>query len=228
MVYYDVRRVRGMNRRRKVPILTMLGAERLAEARATLLSTEVEVELQSGRIEVRPLGALNHLWPDISITETLGLVEWLERSRQPIPLSSAPSGQGFGNLDEALVHWAIEGATSRGEAVERAALLLTRTLSVSAILRWQLELLASEGQSDGWKPEPLVGVGGEVTDFLLHGDWQGAPEGWSPTIDSAKRLLRGEATGTDLQLVALAVENGAPGEWELLIGDLGTTIEHQS
>lgn len=219
MIFYDVRRVVGMNRRRKVPILSSLGAERLLEARQTILSTEVEIELQSGRVEARPLGALNHLWPDISITETLGLVEWLERNTQPIPLSTEPRVDKLGKVDETLVHWALEGAETRGEAIERAALMLTRNLSISALLRWQLEYLASEGSSDGWKPETMAGFAAEVTQFLIDGDWQNAPSEWSPMVDSASRLLRGEADARDLEIVRLAVANGAPHEWNLLLGE---------
>ena len=224
LIIYELRRVHGLNRRRKLPLLSKLGEQRLLDARTLLLSVPVEAELRSGRVERRALGTLNHLWPDLSLVDTLGLVEWYERIRQPIPLNSGPNAEAAGRLDETMVHWVMEGADTRNDAIERAALLLTRNLSVSALLRWQLELLASEGKADSWKPDAMQGNGRVVTEFLLTCDWQNVPTGWSPTIDAANRLLLGEANRRDLKLVALAVQNGAPDEWKALIGELDINL----
>ena len=220
LIVYELRRVHGLKRRRKIPLLSKLGEKRLLDVRTILLSITVEFELRSGRVERRALGTLNHLWPDLSIVDTLGLVEWYERVRQPIPLNSGPNAETTGRLDETMVHWVMEGADTRDNAIERAALLLTRNLSVSALLRWQLELLASEGQADSWKPGAMQGIGREVTEFLLACDWQNVPTGWSPTLDAANRLLIGIANRRDLKLVSLAVKNGAPDEWNVLIGEI--------
>ena len=137
-----------------------------------------------------------------------------------IPLNSGPNIETARQLDETMVHWIMEGADTRNDAIERAALLLTRNLSVSALLRWQLELLASEGQADSCKPDAMQGISRDVTEFLLTCDWQNVSTGWSPTLDAANRLLVGEANRRDLKLVALAVQNGAPDEWDALIGEI--------
>ncbi|HIF05157.1 MAG TPA: MarR family transcriptional regulator [Candidatus Poseidoniales archaeon] len=214
LVKYELLRVQGLRRRRKVPHLTTVGRERLSDSRLELLRTELIVEVESGRLERRILSTLNHLWPDLVITETLTLVEWLEVTSEPIPLSQGPETISSARADDRLVHWALSGAPDRQDAVERAALLLTRPLSVSAVLRWQLELLASEAQPDSWTPSPLPGVHEALTTFLLSKDWAVAPAGVSPLLDAALAMIDGSADESQSELLDAALNRGAPGEWK--------------
>ena len=213
LLEYKLTRVEGLVRRRKVARMTQVGKDALFSARSRLLQEELVIEVDSGRLERRPLGSLTHLWPDLSITDSLALVQWLDDVVQPIPLEAGPTRPASSRVDDRVVHWAMASATDREQAIERAALLLARPLTVSSIVRWQLELLASEGSADGWRPQPLPGRWKSVSGFLLSGDWDDAPTGQSDLIDACAAVVAGEATSEQAALVEAAVTRGAPGEW---------------
>ena len=210
-------RVEGMGRRRKVARHTFAGATKIRDARANLLSQELVIEVNSGRLERRPLAALTHLWADLQITDTLGLVEWMEAVIEPVSLSAGPEPNAQSRLDDRLVHWVMAGASTRDEAIERAGLLLTRPLSVSAMLRWQLELLASEASPDNWRPEPLPGMWAETCAFLLNGSWDEAPPGQSSLIDAMIALQAGKASQDQKSLVHASLQRGASKEWSRIL-----------
>lgn len=213
LIGFELRRVKGMTRRRRAPQLTDAGAAEVRRLRTELLGTEVIIELDSGRLERRNLNALNHLWPEIDVSPTLDLGLWLDDQPTPIPIVSGPGREPTGRPDDHLVHWALEGAVDLADAAQRASVLVQRPLTISPVLRWQLELLASRIQRDGWTPDPLPGRHAELTQFLLHGDWERAPKGWSPTLDAAIRLVEGTAREGDDERLREAVSTGAPRSW---------------
>lgn len=206
-------RVEGLVRRRKVARLTARGREHLLDARRALLAEDVVIEVDSGRLDRRPLSNLTHIWPDLSVTDTLSLVLWLAEVSQPIPVDTGPSRPPTSRTDDRVVHWAMASAEDREQAIERAALLLVRPLAVSSIVRWQLELLASEGSPDGWQPDPLPGRWKPVCEFLLAQVWNDVPRGHSPLLDAAAAVIDGTATHEEADLVHTAVERGAPSNW---------------
>lgn len=212
LVVTELFHVKGSLRRRKVPRLTILGTQTLAQYHKDVLGCEVLIEFDGGTIQRRRLGNLEHLIAELTLIDPLSLIEWLENVGEPIPLTKEPLLTS--QADDRMVHWILTSASNRDEAVERANTLLRRTLSISSLMRWQLELLASEARLDGWRPDAQIGTNQDFKAFLVSGDWESVPEGVSSLLKACKNLLDGVKLLPEQEdIIRIAVERGAPPEW---------------
>lgn len=213
LVKTELHHVKGHNRRRKISRLTSAGARSLSQFHEDVLRCEVLAEFDGGSIERRVLRNLEHLLVDLTLLDPLSLVEWLEKVGEPIPLTDDPLLL-TSRADDRMVHWILTSAGDRAEAVERASILLNRKLNLSSLMRWQLELLASEARLDGWRPDARIGPNQELEEFLLSGEWHDVPVNKSPLLNACKTLLAGSRLAQEQDsLIRMAVERGAPREW---------------